>query len=137
MCECVCSLLCLDHATLFLNPCGLDCAVNLSQLAAPLPVLDSTLQKVFRSVEGKGSMRWRAECRPRCHAWSVTALQLGGQPVCQLINTSVKNLGLFTACLITLPDLEPLWSFDALMVLWSRFSGSVRSRGYKLTVSCE
>lgn len=48
---------------------------------------------------------------------------------------SGKNLSLFTAALITLPDSEPLWSFDALMVLWSLFSGSAGSRRYKLAVS--
>lgn len=76
--------------------------------------------------------QWRHdESRPRFHAWGATVPQLGGQPVCWSIKTSVKNPGMFTEVLITLSDVGPLWSFDALMVLWVLLA---RSRSYKLTV---
>lgn len=41
---------------------------------------------------------------------------------------------MFTEVLITLSDVGPLWSFDALMVLWVLSARSARSRSYKLTV---
>lgn len=63
--------------------------------------------------------------------FTPSAPRLGGQPVCWWIYTSMKNVGVLTETLAIL-DAESLWSFDALIDLWTLFLRSARSRSYKL-----